>query len=74
MQLPGGAGDRSGGEPAFIPALARAAAAVGIDALFCEVHDDPAAARSDGTNALALPLLEPLLLSVAAIDGAARER
>jgi 2-dehydro-3-deoxyphosphooctonate aldolase (KDO 8-P synthase) len=73
VQLPGGAGDRSGGDPAFIPGLARAAAAVGIDALFCEVHDDPASALSDGANALALPLLEPLLRSVIAIDRAARE-
>ncbi len=73
VQLPGGQGDRSGGEAGFIPGLARAAAAVGIDALFCEVHDDPAAARSDGPNALALPLLEPLLRTVLAIDAVARE-
>jgi 2-dehydro-3-deoxyphosphooctonate aldolase (KDO 8-P synthase) len=73
VQLPGGQGDRSGGEAAYIPHLARAAAAVGIDALFCEVHDDPAAAKSDGPNALALPLVEPLLRSVLAIDALARE-
>src|SRR5881296_561612 len=42
VQLPGGKEDRSGGEAGYIPYLARAAAAVGIDALFCEVHDDPA--------------------------------
>jgi len=73
VQLPGGQGDRSGGEPVFIPLLARAAAAVGIDALFCEVHDDPAAALSDGANALALHLVEPLLRTILRIDAAARE-
>ena len=73
VQRPGGGGDRSGGEAAHIPHLARAAAAVGIDALFCEVHDDPARARSDGPNALALDRLEPLLRTVVAIDRLTRE-
>ncbi len=73
VQLPGGQGDRSGGEAIYIPFLARAAAAVGIDALFCEVHDDPASARSDGPNALALPLVEPLLRKILAIDALTRE-
>jgi 2-dehydro-3-deoxyphosphooctonate aldolase (KDO 8-P synthase) len=74
VQLPGGEGDRSGGEPVFIPVLARAAAAVGIDALFCEVHDDPARARSDGTNALRLESTADLLKAVRAIDAAVRGR
>ncbi len=73
VQLPGGEGHRSGGEPVFIPALARAAVAVGVDALFCEVHDNPAAALSDGANALALTRVEPLLKAVLRIDAAARE-
>jgi len=73
VQLPGGQGDHSGGEAIYIPFLARAAAAVGIDALFCEVHDDPASARSDGPNALALPLVEPLLRKILAIDALTRE-
>ncbi len=73
VQLPGGQGDRSGGEAAYIPYLARAAAAVGIDALFCEVHDDPAAARSDGPNALPLPAVEGLLRAVRSIDALVRE-
>jgi len=73
VQLPGGQGDRSGGEATFIPCLARAAAAVGMDALFCEVHDDPAAARSDGPNALPLAAVEPLLRTVRAIDALVRE-
>jgi 2-dehydro-3-deoxyphosphooctonate aldolase (KDO 8-P synthase) len=73
VQLPGGEGDRSGGEAAYIPHLARAAAAVGIDALFCEVHDDPSAAKSDGPNALPLGAAEHVLRSVVAIDALARQ-
>jgi len=73
VQLPGGEGDRSGGEAQFIPFLARAAAAVGIDALFCEVHDDPATAKSDGPNALRLDQVEPLLAQVRRIDAVVRE-
>jgi len=74
VQLPGGQGDRSGGDSSFIPYLARAAAAVGIDALFCEVHDDPAAAKSDGPNALRLDRVEALLRQVLAIDTVLRSR
>lgn len=73
VQLPGGRGDASGGEAAFIPVLARAAAAVGIDALFCEVHDNPAEAKSDGPNALPLARVESLLRQVISIAAAARE-
>jgi 2-dehydro-3-deoxyphosphooctonate aldolase (KDO 8-P synthase) len=54
VQLPGGEGHRSGGQPEFIEPLARAAAAVGVDGVFVEVHENPAAALSDGTNALPL--------------------
>jgi 2-dehydro-3-deoxyphosphooctonate aldolase (KDO 8-P synthase) len=74
VQLPGGLGDRSGGDASAIPALARAAAAVGIDALFCEVHDDPEAAKSDGPNALRLDRVEALLRQVLAIDAVTRGR
>jgi 2-dehydro-3-deoxyphosphooctonate aldolase (KDO 8-P synthase) len=74
VQRPGGLGDRSGGDAAFIPVLARAAAAVGIDALFCEVHDDPAHARSDGPNALRLDAVRDLLSQVVAIDAIVRGR
>src|SRR5437773_632969 len=73
VQLPGGQGDRSGGEAPFIPFLARAAASVGIDALFCEVHDDPASAKSDGPNALPLGAVEALLRTVLSIDALVRE-
>jgi 2-dehydro-3-deoxyphosphooctonate aldolase (KDO 8-P synthase) len=61
----------SGGQPEFIPVLARAAVAVGIDGLFLEVHDHPAAAKSDGANALRLDLLRPLLQTLLAIRAAA---
>ena len=73
VQRPGGLGDRSGGDAVFVPDLARAAAAVGIDALFCEVHDDPPAARSDGPNALRLDAVEGLLRTVVSIDALIRE-
>lgn len=69
VQLPGAAGEGSGGEPQFIEPLARAAAAVGIDGLFVEVHDHPEEALSDGANALRLDLLPGFLRRVRAIDG-----
>ena len=52
VQLPGGLGTASGGQREFIPVLSRAAAAAGIDAIFMEVHPDPARALSDGPNSL----------------------
>jgi len=58
VQLPGGAGQVSGGQPEFIEVLARAATAAGVDGLFVEVHEAPAKALSDGTNALRLEALE----------------
>ena len=61
VQLPGGEGKSSGGQPEFIEPLARAATAAGADGLFLEIHDNPAKALSDGTNALALDKLRPLL-------------
>ena len=71
VQQPSAAGGVSGGQPEFIPLLARAAVAAGIDALFLEVHDDPANAKSDGANALDLKLLKPLLEKLLAIHAAA---
>jgi len=61
VQLPGAAGDASGGERAFAAPLARAAAAVGIDALFLEVHEDPARALSDGPNSLDFAAADALI-------------
>jgi len=54
VQMPGGQGDRSGGDSRYVPHLARAAAAAGVDGFFFEVHDNPAHALSDGPNALEL--------------------
>jgi 2-dehydro-3-deoxyphosphooctonate aldolase (KDO 8-P synthase) len=68
LQLPGGLGKASGGERRYIPALARAAVAVGIDALFMEVHENPDRAPSDGPNSLPLGELEELLKRVKEID------
>jgi 2-dehydro-3-deoxyphosphooctonate aldolase (KDO 8-P synthase) len=61
VQLPGGQGDASGGQPEFIETLARAGVATGVDGLFLETHDNPAAALSDGPNALPLSQLPQLL-------------
>jgi 2-dehydro-3-deoxyphosphooctonate aldolase (KDO 8-P synthase) len=61
VQLPGGQGHASGGQPEFIEPLARAGVAAGADGLFLETHDNPAAALSDGPNALPLAQLPQLL-------------
>jgi 2-dehydro-3-deoxyphosphooctonate aldolase (KDO 8-P synthase) len=76
VQLPGGAGDRSGGERQYVAALARAAVAVGVDALFMEIHEDPDRAMpdgrplSDGPNMLRLDDLPRLLGELRAIRAA----
>jgi 2-dehydro-3-deoxyphosphooctonate aldolase (KDO 8-P synthase) len=72
VQTPSAANGVSGGQPEFIPLLARAAVAAGVDGLFLEVHDDPANAKSDGANALRLDLLRPLLETLLAIHAAAQ--
>lgn len=61
VQLPGGKGTASGGMAEFIPTLAKCAVAAGADAVFMEIHEDPAHALSDGPNALDLKKLKPLL-------------
>jgi len=71
VQQPSAANGVSGGQPEYIPLLARAAVAAGVDGLFLEVHDDPASAKSDGANALNLKLLKPLLETLLAIHAAA---
>jgi len=76
VQLPGGAGDRSGGERQYVPALARAAVAFGVDALFMEMHEDPdrtlpdGRPLSDGPNMLRIDDLPPLLEQLGAIGAA----
>jgi 2-dehydro-3-deoxyphosphooctonate aldolase (KDO 8-P synthase) len=72
VQLPGAAGQASGGQPEFIPVLAKAAAGAGIDGLFVEVHEEPARALSDGANALRLDQLAGLWRSVQRVHEAAR--
>ena len=64
VQLPGGEGKSSGGQPEFIEPLARAGTAAGVDGLFLEVHDNPSKALSDGTNALPLDQFRPLSLRI----------
>lgn len=68
VQLPGGQGSASGGQREFVPFLARAAVAVGVDAVFMEVHEDPDRALSDGPNSWPLARLEGLLRELKAID------
>ena len=68
VQIPGGQGTSSGGQSQYVPHMARAAAAIGIDALFLEVHDNPAEALSDGPNMVALDNLKKLLQDVITID------
>ena len=67
VQLPGGLGNASGGQREYIYPLALAAAATGIDAIFCEVHPNPAKAFSDGPNSLDFAAAEQLLAKVKAI-------
>ncbi len=67
VQLPGAAGDVTGGERELVAPLARAAVAVGIDALFLEVHEDPATALSDGANSLDFEAAGALLAEVLAL-------
>jgi 2-dehydro-3-deoxyphosphooctonate aldolase (KDO 8-P synthase) len=57
----------SGGQPEFIPVLARAAVAAGVDGVFLEVHDDPKIAKSDGANALESTKLRELLKELLAV-------
>ena len=68
VQLPGGRGRQSGGQREFIPALARAAVAVGVAGLFMETHPDPDTALSDGPNSFPLNEIEGLLETLVALD------
>jgi 2-dehydro-3-deoxyphosphooctonate aldolase (KDO 8-P synthase) len=72
LQLPGGLGNASGGERKYIAPLARAGVAVGVDAVFMEVHEDPERALSDGPNSLALEQFEPLLRTIKELDQIAK--
>jgi 2-dehydro-3-deoxyphosphooctonate aldolase (KDO 8-P synthase) len=72
VQLPGGQGDRSGGQREFVPALARAAVAVGVAGVFMETHPDPEHALSDGPNAWPLAQMAGLLEQLVAFDRIAK--
>jgi 2-dehydro-3-deoxyphosphooctonate aldolase (KDO 8-P synthase) len=73
-QMPGSAGDTTGGDRGFVAPLARAAAAVGIDALFMEIHEDPVTAKSDGPNSLDFDMADALLRDLLAIRKALGQR
>lgn len=72
VQLPGGQGHASGGQPEFIEPLARAGVAAGVDGIFLETHDNPEAALSDGANALPLRQLPQLLSRLGELGGLVR--
>jgi 2-dehydro-3-deoxyphosphooctonate aldolase (KDO 8-P synthase) len=72
VQAPGGQGDRSGGDSKYIPYLARAGAAAGVDGFFFEVHDNPARALSDGPNALELKRFPRLVEDILRIRSSLR--
>ncbi|WP_414552546.1 3-deoxy-8-phosphooctulonate synthase [Anabaena sp. CCY 0017] len=67
VQIPGGKGDISDGQRQFVPILAQAATAVGIDALFLEIHENPEVALSDGSNMVALLKLEEILNNILSV-------
>ncbi len=73
VQTPSAGNGVSGGQPEFIPLLARAAVAAGVDGVFLEVHDNPAEAKSDGANALHLEKLRGVLETLLAIRAAVGE-
>ena len=73
VQLPGGEGKSSGGQPEFIEPLARAGVAAGVDGIFLEVHDNPAKALSDGSNALALGQFRGMMEKIVALGGLVRK-
>jgi len=74
VQQPGGLGGRSGGQREFVPYLARAAVAVGVDGLFIETHPDPDQSLSDGPNMVPLKHLKTLLEDLLALDAVSRAR
>ena len=71
VQQPGGLGGASGGQREFVPVLARAAVAVGVDGLFMEAHEDPDNAPSDGPNMVPLDQMPDLLVTLSRLAEAA---
>lgn len=74
VQLPGGEGNRSGGQREFVPVLARAAVASGISGIFMETHPDPDKALSDGPNAWPLGLMRELLQTLKELDQLVKQK
>jgi 2-dehydro-3-deoxyphosphooctonate aldolase (KDO 8-P synthase) len=74
VQLPGGAGNASSGQRQYVAGLSRAAAGMGIDGLFLEVHEDPDGALCDGPNSLPLEGLKEMLEDILAIDAVVKGR
>lgn len=74
VQLPGGQGDKSGGQREFVPVLARAAVASGISGLFMETHPNPDKALSDGPNAWRLDKMRGLLETLKKLDGLVKQQ
>ena len=74
VQRPGGAGDSTSGDREYVAPLMRAGLAIGIDAIFAEVHPDPDNAKSDGPNMLKLHELEEILKTAIAIDDLVKSR
>jgi len=74
VQLPGGQGDKSGGQREFVPVLARAAVASGIAGIFMETHPDPAKALSDGPNAWPLGQMRQLLATLKQLDDLVKQQ
>jgi 2-dehydro-3-deoxyphosphooctonate aldolase (KDO 8-P synthase) len=72
VQMPGGKGDKSGGERKFIPYLSMAAVTCGADAIFMEVHENPEKALSDGPNMVKLSELEKMLLGLRRVERSCR--
>jgi len=72
VQMPGGMGNKSGGESRFVPYLSSAAIACGANGIFVEVHEDPARALSDGPNMIKLKDLESILIKLKKIEKAAK--
>jgi 2-dehydro-3-deoxyphosphooctonate aldolase (KDO 8-P synthase) len=73
VQLPGGQGSCSGGQREFVPLLARAGVAAGVDGIFLEVHPDPDKARCDGPNSLPLGDVLPLMRTLKALHALVKE-
>ena len=74
VQSPGGMGDKSGGDRKYVPALSKAAVAVGVAGVFMETHNDPDNAPSDGPNMVKLEDMNDLIKKLIEIDNLVKEK